>query len=242
MKYIYQKPLPTQTVRLIEQLELHSILLVEWEYALLIRLGYPQVPNSDLIFLVPDEQLDTVEKLAADIGYHGADHEMLPPVYPSEECNRSLRYRIQRPGKTCSRVVLLPLSWTGVSPDEVVRVSAAENDLPCSVSTLPVSVACTAFVRIASREERGSKVRNGAIASLCHVIAYHFFDTSYEGDYYEIPPDDQPLSEKEVLEMANAVDNLKGWEMREGEEWIRSGIIKAMTGATSYHALPCKSD
>ncbi len=38
--------LQTQTIRLIEQLERHNILLVEWEHALLTRLGYPLVPNS----------------------------------------------------------------------------------------------------------------------------------------------------------------------------------------------------
>lgn len=95
---------------------------------------------------------------------------------------------------------------------------------------------------MATREKRGSKLRMEAIASLCHVIAYHFFDTSYEGDYYEIPPDDQPLSEKEVLQMAKAVNNIKRWEMKEGEEWIGSELIKAMTGAISYDDLPCKND
>lgn len=38
--------LPTQTIRLIKQLELHNILLVEWENALLNRLGYPLIVNS----------------------------------------------------------------------------------------------------------------------------------------------------------------------------------------------------
>ncbi|KAI2633789.1 hypothetical protein GGS26DRAFT_554763 [Hypomontagnella submonticulosa] len=234
--------LPTQTIRLIKQLELHNILLVEWENALLNRLGYPLIVNSDLVFLVPDEQLRIVEQLAADIGYHAADRKILPPKYPSEESNQGLRYIIQDPGKSCSRVVLLPLSWTGISPNEVVSLSAAQNKLPCSVYTVSVSVACTAFVRIASREKRGSKLRMEAICALCGVITYHFFDTSYEGDYYEIPPEDQPLSEKEVLEMTNAVNSLKEWEMREGEEWIRSELIKAMTGATSYDDLPCKND
>ncbi|KAI2624936.1 hypothetical protein GGR54DRAFT_594197 [Hypoxylon sp. NC1633] len=235
-------PLPTQTIQLLEQLKLHNILLVEWENALFNRLGYPLVVHNDLIFLVPDEQLHIVEKLAADIGYHAADRETLPPRYPSEESDQSLRYIIQKHGNICSRIVLLPLSWAGVSPNDVVHLSDAENSLPCSVYTMPVSVACTALVRIASREKRGSKLRMEAIAALCSVIAYHFFDTSYEGDYYEIPPEDQELSEKEVLEMTNAVNNMKEWEMKEGEEWIRDELIKAMTGATSYDDLPCKND
>ncbi|KAI1418582.1 hypothetical protein F5Y13DRAFT_3001 [Hypoxylon sp. FL1857] len=237
--------LPSETIRLIEQLELHNILLVEWENALFNRLGCPLIVHSDLVFLVPDEQLPIVEKLAAEIGFHAAGREILPPKYPSEESNQSLRYIIQNPSNICSRasrVVLLPLSWTGVSPNDVIRLSDAENSLPCSVYTMPVSVACTALVRIASREKRGSKLRMEVIGALCSIMAYHFFDMSYEGDYYEIPPDDQELSEKEVLEMSNAVNNLKEWEMKEGEEWIRDELIKAMTGATSYDDLPCKND
>lgn len=80
------------------------------------------------------------------------------------------------------------------------------------------------------------------IGHLCSVIAYHYFDTSYEGDYLELPPDDQPWSEKEVREMENAVRALRGWEMKEGEEWIRSELIRAMTGVISYDDLPFKKD
>ncbi|KAI1074773.1 hypothetical protein F5B20DRAFT_426050 [Whalleya microplaca] len=237
------------TIRLLEQLELHNIFLIEWENALLNRLGYPIVVDTeDLFFLVPDDQLHMVEKLAADFGYHAADRETLPPKYPSEQSIQSLRYIIRDPGKTSysinplNRLVLLPLSWAGISRDEAVRLDASANSLPCTIYTVPPPIACTAFVRIASREKRGNKLRRGIIDSLCSVIAYHYFDTSYEGDYYEIPPDDQPLSEKEVLEMNNAVNNLKGWEMKEGEEWIRSELIKAMTGAMRYHDLPFKND
>ncbi|KAI1469007.1 uncharacterized protein F4812DRAFT_425431 [Daldinia caldariorum] len=107
---------------------------------------------------------------------------------------------------------------------------------------MPVSIACTALVRIASREKRDSHLRMEVIGTLTSIIGYHFFDMSYEGDYHEISPDDQELSEKEVLEMSNAVNSIKEWEMKEGEEWIRDEIIKAMTGAASYDDLPCKND
>ncbi|KAI0842808.1 hypothetical protein F5Y06DRAFT_291804 [Hypoxylon sp. FL0890] len=237
--------LPAQIIRFLEQLELHKIFLIEWENPLLNRLGYPLVVQDDLFFLVPDDQLHTVEKLAADFGYHAADRESLRPKYPSEECNRSLRYVIPDSDKGKSRyninplhrVVLVPLSWTGISRDEAVLLDASAYNLPCTIYTVPVSVACTAFVRILSHEKRRGTLRMNILDSLCGVIAYHYFDMSQEGDYLEIPPDDQPWSEKEVLEMNNAVNSLKGWEMKEGEEWIRSDLIKAMTGAMSYDGL-----
>ncbi|KAI1135381.1 hypothetical protein F5Y05DRAFT_180910 [Hypoxylon sp. FL0543] len=244
-----QNHLTTQTFRLLEQFELHHIFLIEWENALLSRLGYPMsVDSSDLIFLVPDDQLHTVQKLAADFGYHAADCKVLPPKYPCEHSSRSLRYIIRDPGNhggninPLNRLVLLPLSWTGISRDEAVPIGASANSLPCTVYTVPVSVACTALMRIASREKHNSHLREEIICELCSVIGYHYFDMSYEGDYYVIPPDDEPLSEKEVLEMNDAVNKVKCWEMRKGEEWIRSELIKAMTGAISYDDLPFQND
>ncbi|KAL7625831.1 hypothetical protein AAE478_005054 [Parahypoxylon ruwenzoriense] len=240
--------LPTQTVRLLEQFEVHNILLIEWETALLIRLGYPLVLDNDLFFLVPDDQLPTAIKLAADFGYHAADRDTLPPKYTSEESSCGVRYVIRDPGQIRynmnpkNRLVLLPLSWTGISRCEATRLCASDNDLPCTVYTVPVSAACSAFIRIASREKRGSKLRGNIIGELACVIAYRYFDMSYEGDYEEIPPDDQPWSEKEVLGMKNAVEELEGWEMKEGEEWIKQELIQAMTGKKSYDDLPYKND
>ncbi|KAI1376607.1 hypothetical protein F4677DRAFT_83469 [Hypoxylon crocopeplum] len=238
--------LPIQTIRFLEQLESHNILLIEWQNALLIRLGYPLVPVGDLFFLVPDDQLGIAAKLAADIGYHAADRETLPPKYPSEESSCSIRYIIRNPSEdpyvlnSATRLVLLPSSWAGISHHEAIRLTAPENSLPCTVYTVPVSVACAAFVRIISREKGGSALRRATIHELCGVITYRYFDMSYEGDYREIVPDDQPLSEKEVLEIENAIKELEGWEMKEGEEWIRSQLIQVITGKISYENLPSR--
>ncbi|KAI1389473.1 uncharacterized protein F4822DRAFT_442760 [Hypoxylon trugodes] len=237
---------PPQTLRLFEQLEVHDIFLIEWQHPLLICLGYQTlVRQNDYFFLAPDEQLPIIEHLAAGLGYQPADHKTLPPAYSSEYSNLGLRYIIREFEKSrfnvnpWNRLVFLPLSWTSISRDEATRLSASENKLPCTVHTVSISVACTALMRIMTREKRGSRLRARVTAELVNAITHHYFDTSYEGDYMDIPPDTQPWTEKEVTEMNNAIKDIESWKMREGEEWIRSELIRAVSGKIGYHELSC---
>lgn len=79
------------------------------------------------------------------------------------------------------------------------------------------------------------------IAERASVIAYSMFDTSYKGDYMELLPNDQPPSDKEMLEMENAVGNINSWVFRPDEEWIREEHIQVVTGKASYDDLPYKA-
>lgn len=62
---------------------------------------------------------------------------------------------------------------------------------------------------------------------------------SYEGDYMEFPPDDQPLSEKEVAEMEHAVREIRSWVLNSDEEWMTEALVDVVvTGKACYHNLP----
>lgn len=81
-------------------------------------------------------------------------------------------------------------------------------------------------------------VRNDVLSALTSVIAYRYFDTSYEGDYMEILTDEVPRSEKELLELENAITTVKGWTMRSEEEWMKDALIQLMKGEGDYEDLP----
>lgn len=122
------------------------------------------------------------------------------------------------------------MSWTGITRDDVVPIAAE--------GSYPPTATCAALVRIVARERRGSLLRTDIIEGLAGVIGYSFFDMSYEGSYMEILPNDQPLSDQEVLEIDNAIAEMKKWAMRKNEEWIREILIQIMAGKKSYDDLP----
>ncbi|KAI5861124.1 hypothetical protein GGS23DRAFT_154154 [Durotheca rogersii] len=227
-----------------DRFEASDILLVEWETNLLARLGYPLVSHGDLFFLVPDLQLPTACDIAASLGLCLADENALRPAYTSELSGVGVRYLVDDDSNNFPlrrRLGLLPLSWTGIAVDELVPISSPTNSIPWPsfpVRTVPLPVACATFVRMAARERRGSSFRMGIIGELANVIAYSLFDMTYEGDHMEFLPDDQPLSDKEKLEMENAVGQINTWVFRDDEEWIRLALVQVVTGKASYDDLP----
>jgi len=93
-------------------------------------------------------------------------------------------------------------------------------------------------MRIIAGEKRGSRLRVDVVAGLASVVTYNLFDMSYDGDYMEYPPNDQPLSDQEILEIENAVAELKRWSFREDEEWMRKFLIEVMMGENDYDKIP----
>lgn len=110
--------------------------------------------------------------------------------------------------------------------------------LPSFIQTVPLSVACAALVRIAIREDRSSRLRTNVIETLSSVISNGLFDMSYEGEYMELLPDEQPLSYEELLEIENAEAEMLRWTFRRNEEWIREILIQIVTGEKTYDDLP----
>ena len=158
-------------------------------------------------------------------------------VYACEFSGSAVRYliddatRVEGPPRR--RLVFLPISWTGIAWDELAPITTddgLEPALPRSVRTVPLSVACTAFVRIIAREKRASRLRRAMTEKLSSAIGYALFDMSYEGDYTEFLSNDQPLSESEKLEIAQAVTRINSWGFREDEEWIRDALIDIVMG------------
>ena len=121
-------------------------------------------------------------------------------------------------------------------------MSISVPSLPCTIWTVPLPAACAAFVRIAARETLASRLRRQIIGELANVIAYSLFDMSYEGEYMELLPNDQPLSDEEILEMERAIKKVNNWVFKDDEEWIRRALVEVMSGKISYHALPYKKD
>jgi hypothetical protein len=139
------------------------------------------------------------------------------------------------------RLALLPLSWTGITLDEVVPI--LEDDglsppLPPSTFTVPLPAACAALARIAARQGCSPNLRMIVLEQLSRIVAYSLFDMSHEGDYMDIPPNSQPLSDAEVLEIELAVAVVKGWKMREGEDWIKDTLVAIFRGKKDWSDFP----
>lgn len=207
--------------------------------------------QQHLVFLVPDDQLQTVCELAAYYHLYPADTDTLLPVYPSERADRALRYLIDDPpgwspdtGLPRRRLVFLPMSWTGITRSELIPIltkAAWEPTLPCTVWTVPLPATCAAYLGIITREKRGSPIRSQLVEGLSSALGYSFIDMSYEGDYMEIPLDDE-LSEKEILEIENAEKEINGWVLRDDQEWMRQTFIQLLTGKKDYYDLPSQQD
>ncbi|POR33379.1 Uncharacterized protein TPAR_06427 [Tolypocladium paradoxum] len=233
------RALPSRVAELLKRFEASKILLIEWETSLLQRLGYP----LDLFFLIPDDQLEIAREIGTDLGFYRANEQQLRPAYTSEFSGLGFRYWIDESDVALlnssfrrRRLVLLPLSWTGITRHELAPLS--DTSLPCTVWTVPFPVACAAFLRLAARERRGSLLRTSILGELANVVGYRRFDMSYEGDYMEFPADDQPLSDKEVFEMENAVREIRSWVLRGDDEWMREALIQVVVGQASYDDLP----
>ncbi|KAM0436870.1 hypothetical protein ACHAPT_002583 [Fusarium lateritium] len=229
--------------------EKSNIILVEWETPLLRRLGYPLALKPDLLFLVPDEQLQVANDIAKAGGLLNDNH---PPSYLSEFADQGFRYVYGNP--KC-RLMLLPLSWTGIKKEELMAVAPSTRLLPCNTWTVPLSVFCVAYLRIIMQEKAGSRARVMAIADLSSVIAYSMFDMSYEGDYMLGPEDDidegievqkdgkeDTAVSKDALEMENALSSIREWHLTEDAKWARGTLIQLVSGTLRYEDLPSKDD
>ncbi|KAK2590065.1 hypothetical protein QQS21_012253 [Conoideocrella luteorostrata] len=216
-----------------------DLTLVEWDIDLYRRLGYPLVPNGDLIFLLPDEQLHLADDICVALGFSAVDNEHLKPRYAVEHSGVALRYILEpRKYDPDRRLILLPMSWPGITRDELLRVTTENSHLLCPLWTVLFSATCIALVRLVVRESRNMKIRNRMIADISGLIAYRFCDMTYDGDYETFPDDDEPLSEKEIMEINNAVQSVKGWDVKSEDEWIKRELMSIIAGKSRYEDLP----
>ncbi|KAF5642518.1 uncharacterized protein FTJAE_3675 [Fusarium tjaetaba] len=230
-----------QVLKILNEFKENKITLVEWETPLLQRLGYPLAHQSDLLFLVPDEQINDARHIASACGLRDDNK---PLSYMAEYAEKSYRYVY---GESSHKFILVPISWTSIQQKELVAVDLAT--LPCSLWTVHVPAFCAAYLRIIMRENAGSTVRSIAKADLASVIGYSMFDMSYEGDYMPTPEDlehldaaeKEKMAENDALEMANALSSIKQWEFTEEAEWARDMMLQLVSGKLSYDDLPTRS-
>ncbi|SPJ79393.1 uncharacterized protein FTOL_07784 [Fusarium torulosum] len=209
-----------------------NITLVEWETPLLQRLGYPLAPKPDFLFLVPDDQIQDACNIAISNGLLDSDR---PRSYISEHTNKCFRFAF---GTSKYRLILLPLSWTGIKNEELVTVE--NTNLPCSIWTIPIPAFCAAYLRILMQEGPESRIQFIATADLSGVIAYSMFDMSYEGSYMPAPGDDdyEEDEEKDALELEKAIETIKKWNFTEDTEWARDIMLQLVSGRLQYESLP----
>ncbi|KAM0467925.1 hypothetical protein ACHAP7_011432 [Fusarium lateritium] len=209
-----------------------NITLVEWETPLLQRLGYPLAPKPDFLFLVPDEQIQDARNIAVANGLAASDR---PVSYISEHTNKCFRFAF---GTDRYRLILLPLSWTGITIEELAVVE--KTNLPCSIWTVPIPAFCAAYLRIIMRDKPDGRIGPIAITDLSSVIGYSMFDMSYEGSYTPAPGDDdyEVDEEKDALELEKAIKTIKEWNLTEETEWARDIIVQLVSGKFPYESLP----
>lgn len=189
--------------------------------------------------MVPDQQLSATCEIAASLGIRPESPESMRFAYSSEFSGLGVRYNIDdatyesKGHDRWKRLVILPLSWSGLSLHDLepatIQGSASSKRVYC-IWTVPLAVACTAMVRIICAESRTSSLRWSLKDDLFALLSYNLYDTSYEGDYEEVEGNEIPLSESEFLEHETAGARIKTWEMRNGEEWIRENLIKFVSG------------
>ncbi|RBA18134.1 hypothetical protein FPRO05_11150 [Fusarium proliferatum] len=230
-----------RVLKVLNDLKKSKITLVEWETPLLERLGYPLAPKADLLFLIPDKQIEAARHIAEANGLKDNDR---PPSYMAEHARKCFRYVF---GESSHRFILVPMSWTGIQQKELVALNSPT--LPCPLWTMPVPAFCAAYLRIIMQEHAGSTVRLMANADLASVIGYSMFDMSYEGDYMPTPEDlehldaaeKERMAEKDALEMRNALSSIKQWQFTEETEWARDMMLQLVSGKLSYDDLPTSS-
>ncbi|KKF94331.1 hypothetical protein CFO_g3325 [Ceratocystis platani] len=76
-----QEELDDCILKTLSGFEASGITIVEWETRLLRRLDAPLKINPDLMFLVPDEQLDKVNEIAASSDFKIVENIDLSPGF-----------------------------------------------------------------------------------------------------------------------------------------------------------------
>ncbi|KAK2056833.1 hypothetical protein LY76DRAFT_517560 [Colletotrichum caudatum] len=118
------------------------------------RLGYPIAPKSHVIFMVPDNQLQDANDIATRNSLKLAGDNELPISYLVKCAKQGFRYVYSKPKFI---FILLPLSWSGIEPDELSTTTTGIS-LPCTIRTVPMPVFCAAYLRIIMQEGRKSIV------------------------------------------------------------------------------------
>jgi hypothetical protein len=200
--------------------------------------------------LIPDEQIQQANRIASSNGL--SDDKKRLNSYLSEHAKRGTRYVSGEPPR---RLILLPLSWTGIQMNELTAIPSSS---PRTIWTVPLPVFCTASLRIIMQEDHQSYARAMAIADLTNVVAYSMFDMSYEGNYMKFPEDEfdengeisqedrqkniEAAKEKDTLEMQNALETMRGWKLTRESEWAREMMMDLVSGKREYRRLPCQDE
>jgi len=220
------------------------VVLVEWEAVLMNRLNYPLVTSASLFFLIPDGQLELACTMARGAELLPVDEFALQPVFLSEYSSQAARFTSEdtilnpKHGMRSPRLVLVPMSYTGLTMEDVVPISDRST---LANYTVPLPAACAALIRLVIKERQSACLREGYLDQLAGVIGYSLFNMNYEGDYLDIPGNDVPLSSEEIVEIDNAVRQIRGWEFRQGEEWMRDLLVCIISGEAKYEDILLKA-
>jgi hypothetical protein len=133
------------------------------------------------------------------------------------------------------RLVLLPMSYTGLALDDVVPVS--DGSPLAAFYTVPLPAACAALIRVALKERQSLRVRHGYICDLAGVIGYNLFDMGYEGHHLDIPGNDVPLSSCEMAEIDAAVRQIRSWRFRPSELWMQDLLVRVISMEADYEDI-----
>ncbi|KAK0754919.1 hypothetical protein B0T18DRAFT_48661 [Schizothecium vesticola] len=90
------------------------------------------------------------------------------------------------------------------------------------------------FARTAAHQKTSGRLSSIVLEKLSGVLAYSFFDMSFKGDFIDIPPNDQLLSEVKVLEIEQAVAVVQGWKLRENKHWVKDISVGIVRGKKDY--------
>lgn len=195
------------------------------------------------MYLVPDEQLSRACEIATNSRLRPVNKDQYLPTYASDFANVGFYFLLNdydlHSYRSC-RLILLPLSWTGLGSDDLypIPITGDGPSSPGNVLTVSRPATCAALVRMAAREPRGSSLREKLITDLCFILTYSLFDMRYEGDYMEFKPDDEPETEAEKLEREKAVDEIRQWSWRDEESWIGDLLVAIVAGKAKYEDLP----
>ncbi|KAF4826736.1 hypothetical protein CGCTS75_v008741 [Colletotrichum tropicale] len=235
----------------LQGLEESKISIVEWEKPLLIHSAYPLVTRTDLIYLVPDDQIQLANNIAVASGLRLTKDYDFPKLCLTEHAKQGTRHAYGNPE---SRFILALLSWTGIERDELSIIAPANELLPCTIWIVPLPSFCAAYLRIIMQESTISRVRIITNADLSGVIACSMFDMTYEGSYMRTPEDDpdddhdevvpfrddKEWEEKDALEIRNALCKIRGWHFKRKDEWLRDMLIELVSGNLRYETLPSR--
>ncbi|KAF0321229.1 hypothetical protein GQ607_011634 [Colletotrichum asianum] len=108
----------------------------------------------DLIYLVPDDQIQLANNIAAASGLRLTGDDDFPKLCLTEHAKQGTRYAYGNPE---SQFILAPLSLTGIERDELSIVTPADESLPCIIGTVPLPLFCAAYLCIIMQESKTSR-------------------------------------------------------------------------------------